>query len=166
MQRGAIHQVRATGCATRKMHWARLAQCDVPAARAPRKQKLAMTPTLSAILIVSATLFSIGLLAALEWAKRHGRDQLHVRSDSLLLVQQMLGRYKVKHAGLVPLHARAAPGRRDWRRHFRARRPRAQRARGSAGERRYGRCGERALSGVEGGVITAAILPAGDPSRR
>src|SRR3954469_20720357 len=30
------------------------------------------------------------LLAALEWAKRHGRDRLHVRSDSLLLVQQML----------------------------------------------------------------------------
>jgi ribonuclease HI len=47
------------------------------------------------------------LLAALEWAKRHGRDQLHVRSDSLLLVQQMLGNYKVKNAGLQPLHARA-----------------------------------------------------------
>ena len=47
------------------------------------------------------------LLAALEWAKRHGHDQLHVRSDSLLLVQQMLGNYKVKHAGLQPLHARA-----------------------------------------------------------
>jgi ribonuclease HI len=26
---------------------------------------------------------------------------------SLLLVQQMLGRYKVKHPGLVPLYARA-----------------------------------------------------------
>jgi ribonuclease HI len=48
-----------------------------------------------------------GLLAALEWAKRHGRDQLHVRSDSLLLVQQMLGNYKVKNAGLQPLHTRA-----------------------------------------------------------
>ena len=47
------------------------------------------------------------LLAALEWAKRHGHAQLHVRSDSLLLVQQMLGNYKVKHAGLQPLHARA-----------------------------------------------------------
>src|SRR3954466_14036596 len=39
------------------------------------------------------------LLAALEWAKRHGYAQLHVRSDSLLLVQQMLGNYKVKNAG-------------------------------------------------------------------
>jgi ribonuclease HI len=47
------------------------------------------------------------LLAALEWAKRHGHTQLHVRSDSLLLVQQMLGNYKVKNAGLQPLHARA-----------------------------------------------------------
>jgi probable phosphoglycerate mutase len=47
------------------------------------------------------------LLAALEWAKRHGHTQLHVRSDSLLLVQQMLGNYKVKNAGLQPLHAKA-----------------------------------------------------------
>jgi probable phosphoglycerate mutase len=48
-----------------------------------------------------------GLLAALEWAKQHGCRELRVRSDSLLLVQQMLGNYKVKHAGLQPLHARA-----------------------------------------------------------
>ena len=48
-----------------------------------------------------------GLLAALEWAKSHGCRELHVRSDSLLLVQQMLGNYKVKNAGLQPLHANA-----------------------------------------------------------
>jgi ribonuclease HI len=48
-----------------------------------------------------------GLLAALDWAKRHGCASLHVRSDSLLLVQQMLGNYKVKNAGLQPLHAKA-----------------------------------------------------------
>jgi probable phosphoglycerate mutase len=47
------------------------------------------------------------LLAALEWAMRHGHHELHVRSDSLLLVQQMLGRYKVKHPGLQPLHGKA-----------------------------------------------------------
>jgi ribonuclease HI len=47
------------------------------------------------------------LIAALEWARRHGYRNVHVRSDSLLLVQQMLGRYKVKNAGLQPLHARA-----------------------------------------------------------
>jgi len=48
-----------------------------------------------------------GLLAALEWAKQHGRKQVHVRSDSLLLVQQMRGRFKVKHPGLQPLYAKA-----------------------------------------------------------
>jgi ribonuclease HI len=48
-----------------------------------------------------------GLLAALEWAHAHERTALHVRSDSLLLVQQMLGRFKVKNAGLQPLYARA-----------------------------------------------------------
>jgi ribonuclease HI len=48
-----------------------------------------------------------GLLAALEWARAHGVRKLLVRSDSQLLVQQMLGNYKVKHAGLQPLHARA-----------------------------------------------------------
>ncbi len=48
-----------------------------------------------------------GLLAALEWALGHGYHELHVRSDSLLLVQQMLGHYRVKHQGLQPLHARA-----------------------------------------------------------
>ena len=48
-----------------------------------------------------------GLLAALEWAQAHGHRAVHVRSDSLLLVQQMLGRYKVKHPGLQPLHAKA-----------------------------------------------------------
>jgi ribonuclease HI len=48
-----------------------------------------------------------GLLAALEWARARGHTALHVRSDSLLLVQQMLGNYKVKNIGLQPLHARA-----------------------------------------------------------
>ena len=48
-----------------------------------------------------------GLLAALEWARSRGHRSLHVRSDSLLLVQQMLGHYKVKHPNLQPLHAKA-----------------------------------------------------------
>jgi probable phosphoglycerate mutase len=48
-----------------------------------------------------------GLLAALEWARSHRHSQMHVRSDSLLLVQQMLGNYKVKNPGLQPLHAKA-----------------------------------------------------------
>lgn len=45
-----------------------------------------------------------GLLAALGWCVEHGATRVHVRSDSLLLVEQMLGHYKVKNAGLKPLH--------------------------------------------------------------
>ena len=48
-----------------------------------------------------------GLLAALEWALAHGHTSLHIKSDSLLLVQQIKGIYRVKHEGLQPLHARA-----------------------------------------------------------
>jgi probable phosphoglycerate mutase len=48
-----------------------------------------------------------GLIAALEWARAHGTQSVHVRSDSLLLVQQMLGRYKVKNEGLQVLHTQA-----------------------------------------------------------
>jgi probable phosphoglycerate mutase len=48
-----------------------------------------------------------GLLAALRWAKEHGHTVVHVKADSLLLVEQMRGNYKVKHPGLQPLHAKA-----------------------------------------------------------
>ena len=48
-----------------------------------------------------------GLLAALEWARAHGHKSVRIRSDSLLLVHQMLGNYRVKNAGLLPLYARA-----------------------------------------------------------
>ncbi len=48
-----------------------------------------------------------GLLAALRWAVAHGCRSLHVRSDSLLLVQQMKGVYKVRHPGLRPLFEEA-----------------------------------------------------------
>src|SRR6476619_338039 len=47
------------------------------------------------------------LIAALEWARSHGHRDVRVKSDSLLLVQQMLGNYKVRNPGLQPLHARA-----------------------------------------------------------
>lgn len=54
-----------------------------------------------------------GLLAALQWAVDQGVRAIHVRGDSLLLVQQMRGVYRVKNAGLIPLHqqARALCGR-------------------------------------------------------
>lgn len=48
-----------------------------------------------------------GLIAALEWARAHGETEVLIRSDSLLLVQQMLGNYKVKHPGLQALYGKA-----------------------------------------------------------
>lgn len=48
-----------------------------------------------------------GLLAALQWAVDHGTTALHVKADSLLLVEQMRGNYRVKNAGLLPLYNRA-----------------------------------------------------------
>ena len=48
-----------------------------------------------------------GLLAALEWAAERGIPALEIRSDSELLVKQMLGVYRVKNPGLQPLHRRA-----------------------------------------------------------
>jgi ribonuclease HI len=48
-----------------------------------------------------------GLIAALEWALAHGHRRLHIKSDSLLVIQQMLGKYRVKHEGLIPLYQRA-----------------------------------------------------------
>lgn len=54
-----------------------------------------------------------GLIAALEWAASQGVDALEVRSDSQLMVRQMLGQYRVKSATLRPLweQARALAGR-------------------------------------------------------
>ena len=48
-----------------------------------------------------------GLIAALEYALRHGPKALKVISDSELLVRQIEGIYKVKNAALKDLHARA-----------------------------------------------------------
>jgi ribonuclease HI len=48
-----------------------------------------------------------GLLAALQYALARGYSDVIVRSDSLLLVRQMRGEYRVKHPGLQPLHEQA-----------------------------------------------------------
>lgn len=48
-----------------------------------------------------------GLLAALTWAADHELLALKIRSDSELLVKQMLGVYRVKNPGLQPLYQRA-----------------------------------------------------------
>ncbi len=48
-----------------------------------------------------------GLIAGLEEARRLGADQVVVRMDSKLVVEQMSGRWKVKHPGLAELHQQA-----------------------------------------------------------
>jgi probable phosphoglycerate mutase len=48
-----------------------------------------------------------GLIAALQWACDHGHTRMRVRMDSELVIKQMRGEYKVKHAGLQALHADA-----------------------------------------------------------
>ncbi|MSO53281.1 MAG: ribonuclease H [Acidobacterium sp.] len=48
-----------------------------------------------------------GLLAALQWAADNDVTALAVKGDSLLLVEQMRGNYKVKNEGLKPLHMKA-----------------------------------------------------------
>lgn len=48
-----------------------------------------------------------GLIEALTWCATQGAAQVEIRSDSLLLVQQMRGVYRVKNEGLKPLHGQA-----------------------------------------------------------
>ncbi len=48
-----------------------------------------------------------GLIAGLEQARRLGADELDVRMDSKLIVEQMSGRWKVKHPALAELHQQA-----------------------------------------------------------
>ena len=48
-----------------------------------------------------------GLIEALSVAREAGATEVEIISDSLLLVNQMLGKFKVKHSNLIPLHAKA-----------------------------------------------------------
>ena len=48
-----------------------------------------------------------GLLLGLERAKALGATEVEVLNDSELVAHQVNGRYKVKHADMKPLHARA-----------------------------------------------------------
>jgi ribonuclease HI len=47
------------------------------------------------------------VIEGLEMAAGHGASRLVVRSDSQLLVRQLLGEYRVKSPGLRPLYQRA-----------------------------------------------------------
>lgn len=48
-----------------------------------------------------------GLIAGLEEARRLGADQIVVRMDSKLVIEQMTGRWKVKHPAMAELHQQA-----------------------------------------------------------
>jgi len=48
-----------------------------------------------------------GLLAALRYANEHGHRIVRIKSDSELLVKQMIGQYRVKNPGLQPLFQQA-----------------------------------------------------------
>jgi probable phosphoglycerate mutase len=48
-----------------------------------------------------------GLILGLEEAKRRGATSVDVRMDSMLVVQQMRGLWRIKHPGLKPLALRA-----------------------------------------------------------
>ena len=47
------------------------------------------------------------LIIGLEEARRRGIEELEIRMDSLLVVQQMRGAWRIKHPGLRPLALRA-----------------------------------------------------------
>jgi ribonuclease HI len=48
-----------------------------------------------------------GLLAALRYAHAHGHRRVRIKSDSELLVKQMIGEYRVRNPGLQPLFQQA-----------------------------------------------------------
>ena len=48
-----------------------------------------------------------GLIAALQWAVDNNVTQITIKGDSLLIIEQMRGNYKVKNEGLKPLHMQA-----------------------------------------------------------
>ena len=47
------------------------------------------------------------LIIGLEEARRRGLIELDVRMDSKLVVEQMRGKWKIKHPNMIPLAARA-----------------------------------------------------------
>lgn len=47
------------------------------------------------------------LLEGLKAALARGIDEIAIRMDSELVVKQLSGAYRVKHPGLIPLHAEA-----------------------------------------------------------
>lgn len=57
-----------------------------------------------------------GLIEALTVAREEGATEVEIVSDSLLLVNQMLGKYRVRHANLIPLYQKARMMAHEFRR--------------------------------------------------
>ena len=54
------------------------------------------------------------VIAGLEAAQPFGARLLRLRADSMLVIRQLEGAWKVKNEGLRPLHARASELLRSW----------------------------------------------------
>ncbi|TFV31954.1 reverse transcriptase-like protein [Streptomyces sp. T1317-0309] len=81
-----------------------------------------------------------GLLAGLSAARElDPAARVHVRMDSKLVVEQMSGRWKIRHPDMRPLAMRAAPSSRPGRSRTSGSRARAKQARGPARQRGDGR---------------------------
>jgi ribonuclease HI len=70
-----------------------------------------------------------GLLLGLERARALGADEVEVVNDSELIARQVSGDYKVKHAGLRPLHQEALAALQGFERWSISSVPRAENAR-------------------------------------
>ena len=105
-----------------------------------------------------------GLIAALEYALKHGPKALKLISDSELLVRQIKGIYKVKNATLQDLHARAKEliKQLDWFSIGHALREHTQEADRLANEamdRGTGRSSDRVAAGDPPARVLARSLP-------
>ncbi|MBZ5687900.1 MAG: ribonuclease HI family protein [Acidobacteriia bacterium] len=106
-----------------------------------------------------------GLIAALEYALKHGPKALKLISDSELLVRQIKGIYKVKNATLQDLHARAKEliKQLDWfsiGHALREHNQEADRLANEAMDRGMGRSSDRVAAGAP-----STSLRAGAPAR-
>jgi ribonuclease HI len=55
-----------------------------------------------------------GVLLGMDLARRLGARRIEIRSDSELLVRQLMGQYRVKNPGLKPLYDRVRQGLDDF----------------------------------------------------
>jgi len=105
-----------------------------------------------------------GLIAALEYALKHGPKALKLISDSELLVRQIKGIYKVKNATLQDLHARAKEliKQLDWfsiGHALRDHNQEADRLANEAMDRGTGRSSDRVAAGDPPARVLARSLP-------